>query len=353
LISLKKYLDMNPAVHAQPEPASSEQVKAALESYRSALLSIGKNGAHALPAVGSEMQQCLASLEKRLADNVTPATMKEVEAQVEQQLEQWGDRAATYFNSKTGEVKEILMVMARTAESVVERDKNYTGRFTDFTTRLRAIANLEDLTQVRASLMKGATELKTCVDQMAQDGQKLVAQLKAEVATYETKLKAAEDLAQHDALTGLSNRRGVEERIVSRIEQKKTFCVAVLDINGLKQVNDTHGHQAGDDLLKQFSQELKSGCGAVGAIGRWGGDEFMIVFDGDFSDSSTKIERLQKWVFGEYTLHLVPDSAEVRVNVDASIGLAQWTAGETMQQVIERADAVMYKEKQLAKKRKQ
>lgn len=353
MISLKKYLDMDPVSPMPPEPPSSELTEAALEAYRAALLAMGKSSVQAVPVVGSEMQQALAAQEKRLAGNISPSLVKEVETQVEQQLQQWGGRTEEYFKGKAKEVKELLMVMARTSESLVERDKGYTGRFSDFTTRLRTIANLEDLTQVRASVVQGANELKNCVDQMAQDGQKLVAQLQAEVATYETKLKAAEDLALRDALTALSNRRGVEERIASRIAEKKTFCVAVLDINGLKQMNDRHGHLAGDNLLKQFSQELKSGCGTVGALGRWGGDEFIIVYDSDFRSSTVQLERLQKWVFGEYTIQPGPDSAGVKVKVDASIGLAEWAPGETLQQVIEHADAAMYKEKQLAKKRKQ
>lgn len=353
MISLKKYLDMAPDKPVPGGLPASELLAAALESYRAALLAMGKSSVQACPAIGSDLQQGLAALEQRLSEASTPAQIKETEDQATAQLQQWGGRTEEYFKTKANEVRELLIVIASTAESVGERDKSYAGQFNQFTTQLRTIANLEDLTQVRSALVQGATELKTCVDQMAQDSHKLVKQLQAEVSTYETKLKAAEDLALRDSLTGLSNRRNVEERIASRIARKQLFCVAVLDVNGLKQVNDRHGHLAGDSLLKQFSQELRSGCGSSGVIGRWGGDEFIIVLDNDLSGAKVQIERLQKWVFGEYTLQPGPGSAEIKVRVDASVGLAQWAADETMQQVIERADAAMYKEKQLARKRRQ
>ena len=355
MISLKKYLDMDPNKLPPPpsEPLPDELLASVLASYRSVLASMGKNGVQACPAVGSDLLQGLASLEQRLAKNITPVMVKETETKVTEQLDQWGGRAEEYFKTKADEVKELLLVMAKTVESVAERDKGYTNQFTQFTTRLRNMANLEDLTQVRASLLKNANELKSCVDQMAQDSNKLVAKLQAEVSTYENKLKAAEDLALRDPLTNLSNRRNVEERLEWRITRQQTFCVAMLDVNGLKQVNDKYGHLAGDNMLKQFSQELRSGCRSTDVLGRWGGDEFIIIMDADSAGAQAQVDRLRKWVFGEYTIKTGAGPDEVKVSVDASVGLAQWKAGETMQQIIERADAIMYKEKQEAKKQRQ
>ena len=83
-------------------------------------------------------------------------------------------------------------------------------------------------------------------------------------------MRAVEELAFGDSLTGLaSNRHNIEERIQGRISNRQTFCIVSIDLNGLKQVNDTHGHPAGDNLLKQFSQELRSNLGSSGMAGRW------------------------------------------------------------------------------------
>ena len=118
---------------------------------------------------------------------------------------------------------------------------------------------------------------------MTEDGQSLVKQLQTEVSSYETKLKAAEELVMRDELTGLSNRRNVEERIESRIAKGMPFCVVILDLDKFKSVNDGHGHLAGDSLLKQFSKELRSSSRSVDTVGRWGGDEFILVLDCDFA----------------------------------------------------------------------
>jgi diguanylate cyclase (GGDEF)-like protein len=316
-----------------------------LDCYRSALLAMGEGGVRACPAVGSNLQQSLATLEHQLTAKVTTSLMAATEAQVEQELQQWGEHSAEYLKAKATEVKELLLMLARTAESIGERDQRYTSHFNKITAQLQTIADLEDLAQVRSSLVKQATELKTYVVQMEQDSKKSVAQLRAEVTTYETKLKAAEELAQHDSLTGLANRRNVEERIEWRIAHSQVFCVVMVDLDDFKQVNDTHGHPAGDDLLRQFSQELRTNIRSTDIVGRWGGDEFIIVLDSDLATAKSQIERVQKWALGEYAVQSLTNPNKPKVQVEASIGMVQWQAPQTMQELIALADAAMYQEK--------
>lgn len=352
MISLKKYLDMDPSEPSSPSPQPdlNELSSVILESYRSALLAMGKSGARAFPTAGSDLQQSLASLENRLAANVTASLVKETETQVEEQLLQWGGCTADYFKTKTNEVKELLIVLARTAESMGERDHRYANHFSEFRAQLQTIADLEDLAQVRSTLVRQANDLKTYVDQMAQDSRESVAQLQAEVSTYETKLKAVEQLASQDSLTGLSNRRKVEERIEWRIAHQQVFCVVILDLDRFKPVNDTYGHSTGDNLLQQFSQELRSNARATDIVGRWGGDEFIMVLDCDLNTAMSRVERIQKWVLGEYTIQPAAGAKEAKVKLNASIGIAQWQSGETRQGLIARADSAMYREKALTKK---
>jgi diguanylate cyclase (GGDEF)-like protein len=345
VISLKKYLDMEPGTPSSPEPDFSELAPAILAAYRSALLTMGKSGARACPGVGSDLQQNLATLEQRLSAQLTALLLKQTEAEVEEQLLRWGGQGAEYFKTKAKEVKELLLVLARTAESIGERDERYANHFNQFRAELQTIADLEDFAHVRSSLVRQAAELKTYVDQMAQDSRESVAQLQAEVSTYESKLKVAEQRALHDPLTGLANRRTVEERIDWRISDQQVFCVVMLDLDGFKRINDTYGHATGDNLLQQFSKELRSNIRSTDIVGRWGGDEFVVILDCDLNTATFQVERVRKWVLGEYTIQTAEDSGKIKVRIDASIGIAQWQAGQTMQALVARADSAMYREK--------
>ena len=74
-------------------------------------------------------------------------------------MERWGGRSAEYLVAKANDAKELLLALAHTAQSVGERDKRYTSQFSEFTSRLRTIADLENLGQVRASLVQEANKL--------------------------------------------------------------------------------------------------------------------------------------------------------------------------------------------------
>lgn len=345
--SLKSGLKSMLSAKASSHP-SSDLTAIILDSYRAALLAMGKSGARACPAVGGGLQQTLAGLEDRLSAELTTLLVKDTETEVEERLLQWGGCTAEHFKTKTNEVKELLIVLAGTAKSMGERDQRYTTQFNKFTEQLQAIGDLEDLSQVRASLVARATELKGYVDQMAEDSRKSVAHLQEEVTTYEAKLKEVEQVALQDALTGLANRRKVEERIEWRIAHQQVFCVAILDLERFKQVNDTYGHPAGDNLLQQFSQELQSNSRSTDIVGRWGGDEFIIVLDGDLNAAKSQLDRVQKWALGEYTIKLAGQSNPAKIAVGASMGLTQWQPGQTLQQLIAAADSSMYGEKALA-----
>ena len=340
MISLKKYLDMDLS-------EENELLSTTLECYRSVLLAMGKSGSRACPGVSSDLPQKLVELSTGLSGDLSPKLMAETEKNVEAGLQQWSDRSSEYFKAKANELKELLMVLASTAESLAERDQRYAGQFTEFTSQLQTIANLEDLSQVRAALVKGAAQLKNRIDQMVQDSRKSVDQLRAEVTNYECKLKAVEELAVRDSLTGLVNRRGVEECIAWRISHNQPCCIMILDLNGFKLVNDRHGHAAGDSLLKQFSHELLSHTRTSDVVGRWGGDEFIVVLEGNMTGVNAQIDRIRKWVFGKYALQLGAGNDELKIDLSASIGTARWEPGQTTQQLVEVADAAMYREKHL------
>lgn len=345
MISLKKYLEMDGT--ERPDEISIRRLLAVcLEGYRSVMQSVGENANRVCPAFGGELNRGMLELAGRLSDEATPESVAEISKNADAQLESWGERGAQYLNTKTAEIKELLIVLARTAASVGEKDQHYASQFNQFTTNLRAISNLEDLTQIRASLVQQANELKNYVDRMEQDSDRLVQQLRSEVNTYEEKLKKVEELAVRDPLTGLANRRNLEERIGARILRNTRFCVVMLDLNRLKLVNDRYGHPAGDSLLKQFAQELRSAIRASDDVGRWGGDEFLLVIDGDEDAAKVQVERLRRWIFGKYTVPWNAGAAEVEL--DASVGVAQWREGETLASVVQRADAAMYEQKKSA-----
>jgi len=332
MISIKKFIERN----------ADELLRATLDSYRSALEAIGDSAAEACPPTGSALRQNLFELEAALSAESAGA-LQETGRKVEAQIARWGADAADYFKQRAGEIKELMVILARAAELTGERDQRYSHQFRDFTGRLEAIADLHDLVAIRDSLLKSAKDLEHSAEAMAEESQKSLARMRQDLSEYQTRLDDAERLAGQDPLTGLDNRRRVEASIERHIEMGKPFSILLLDLNEFKKVNDTCGHLAADDLLKQFSAELKSGFRSTDVVGRWGGDEFVVVLDGGMDAAEAQTDRISRWVFGDYQLRV--GSASRKITVSAAIGTAEWQPGDSPRTLLERADAAMYREK--------
>ncbi|MGH9606722.1 MAG: GGDEF domain-containing protein [Terracidiphilus sp.] len=348
MISLKKYLDSDFAVPVEDNEAEEMGIlPAALAAYGSALVQMGNTSVEACPGLGDGLKQELSRLGEELSAKMSREAVESTDKGVQTELQEWGRHTARHYREKAGEVKELLLVMARTAEGVGARDQRCAGQMNAVTDRLKAIVSLEDLTEIRASIVTSAAELKSSIESMAAEGKAAMKKLREQVSVYEAKLEAAEELASRDALTRVRSRLYVEGQIERRMAAPGSFCVAIVDIDGFKRVNDELGHVVGDEVLKQFAGELKSACRSTDTIGRWGGDEFLVLLDCGLEEAGERTERVKKWVCGSYTVQT--GSGARKLDVGASIGLAERVAGETMKDLLARADGAMYKEKPAAR----
>ena len=325
------------------EEDAEHLLRTTLNSYHAALNTVGEAAAQACPAAGEDLQSALQNLSAALANPVSELEVAGITQAVQDALKSWAENAFRLFQRRTEEMQDVLLMAGMAAEQVGERDKRYTKRFTEFSERLQSTSKLSDVTAIRQSLGQHTADIKSYVAQMVKDSDGTIAQLRAQIASYESKLEEMEHIASEDPLTGLSNRRKVERHIETRIRSEKVFSVISLDLNGFKKLNDTYGHLAGDDLLKQFATELRTVFRAHDVIGRVGGDEFIVLVDGDLAVASARLERIRRWVNGSYAVKGNPDAP--KVNVSAAVGAAQWNPGESMRDVLGRADAAMYADK--------
>ena len=345
MISLKKYLDNDSPVAVEPEVSGI--LSATLTAYGSSMLAMGNCSMDACPALGIELKRSLTELREKLAPGMSVAEVESTGLAMQTQLADWGQHAARHYRDKAAEVREILLTMARAGEAVGARDQRSAGQMSDVTARLSRIATLEDISEIRVSIEKGAADLKSAIERMTAEGKTAQQELRKRITVYQTRLEEAEELASRDALTGVRNRMCLESMIESRIQSHAEFCVAMIDLNNFKKVNDSYGHLAGDELLQQFAAELGSACRSTDIIGRWGGDEFVIVVDRGLAGATEQIDRLRKWVCGDYTVK--GKSGMMKLRLDATIGLAEHVPEDSLQVLMERADAAMYRLKEASR----
>ena len=159
--------------------------------------------------------------------------------------------------------------------------------------------------------------------------------------------------ARTDALTGLYNRREFELRLAEEHRRAaryaKPYALMMLDIDHFKQVNDTHGHPAGDVVLKTLANILRKQLRDVDLAARYGGEEFVVVFPEISGEAAKKVaERARRAIAA--TPFRLPDGREIGVMV--SIGVSSYPKdADTPQGVVERADRALYAAKEAGRNR--
>lgn len=156
-----------------------------------------------------------------------------------------------------------------------------------------------------------------------------------------------EQYAKVDSLTGLHNRRWIDEvlpRLVSRCHQsRRVLSVAMVDVDHFKRFNDTHGHQAGDQALRALGQVLTQHLRPNDVAARYGGEEFLVVLaDAEFEEAAMVAERLRQAVEIRPLMHT--DGTELP-SITISLGVTQLASGQAAETLISRADAALYRAK--------
>lgn len=155
-------------------------------------------------------------------------------------------------------------------------------------------------------------------------------------------IEQLKELAIRDQLTSLPNRRYIESYLHSRISDSRKFeipfGIVFMDIDHFKNVNDTYGHNIGDEVLKMISETFKSCVRKNDIVGRWGGEEFIGVFTGITINELSKISENIRMLIENSRLTF--DGGELSVTI--SIGSTMFSGEELMDEMIRRADENMY-----------
>jgi diguanylate cyclase (GGDEF)-like protein len=174
--------------------------------------------------------------------------------------------------------------------------------------------------------------------------------LRRQKAELQDALARIQELAHRDELTGLANRRHMAALIEAERERCERLggrlCLAVLDIDRFKRINDTHGHPTGDRVLGAFAKEAQAALRSTDVLARWGGEEFMLLMpDTPLTAARLSVERLRTRVEAMRVEHGAGQGAEP-LAFTLSAGVVELQRGERPVEAIARADRALYQAKQ-------
>ncbi len=174
--------------------------------------------------------------------------------------------------------------------------------------------------------------------------------LEFRLAAVTERAEASRNAAFHDLLTGLPNRALFNDRLEHGLAQAKrhgrNLAVMFIDLDGFKKINDTYGHDAGDDVLKTIAIRLTASTREDDTVSRHGGDEFLYLLTeiGDEADVRAIAEKIIESI--ELPFHITVDGAKIDATISASIGIAIFPKdASTAHDLIKSADKAMYQAK--------
>ncbi|PKO33500.1 MAG: GGDEF domain-containing protein [Betaproteobacteria bacterium HGW-Betaproteobacteria-7] len=260
---------------------------------------------------------------------------------------------ASLFDAKEA-IKQMLAGFIDHLANFADATSEYHDKIEACAEKISAADDITSLENVLGDVMRETRTIQLNAlrsrDELRSTQQK-VQESEARIRELEHELEATSELVRHDQLTGALNRRGLDEIFAKEIGRAKrhdtVLCVGLLDIDNFKKLNDSLGHEIGDQALIHLATVCKETLRPQDTVARYGGEEFIIVLpETSLDDAIAALTRLQRELTRKFFLH-----GNDKVLITFSAGVTQMEEADTQTTVVKRADAAMYEAKRSGKNR--
>ena len=336
--------------------AEAEDHDKALESLGRILRCLGR---HSFDLEDRSEEEIEKEFERWAMHVLVGASIRDEEAESEEGSlrRDWGELAKfvnrhrqqekNYINRNLQDVRNVLWEFTNTVGRAIVEDQESDQQVDNYLVQLRSATEGGSFNEVKQALLSVVQGMNSVIDERKKRQQQRIKRLGEKLRAVEQELGSARKEMVLDPLTRLYNRGALHlqlERTASVSFFSETpACVFMVDIDRFKQVNDTHGHPAGDAVIQQLADRLVSTFPRkTDFVARYGGEEFCVLLPG------ANLELCQR--LGDRLLEGVRREAfryqEISIPATVSVGVAELMPGETVPTWLERADRALYRAKE-------
>ncbi|HEX5330905.1 diguanylate cyclase [Sulfuricurvum sp.] len=309
-----------------------------------------------VPSIAPTMDNATIALSQKLQANPAYIDTDECEKELKTAIAMRIALDKKSVEEMVNALNTLLGKLSTQLIELIERSENSTTEIREVKRDLEALEENKptDFKTAHKRLYTIATTLEEKVEVLSKDlkvHNEKVSQMGKKIADLESELAQATQASREDFLTKLFNKRAIEEYLnLKEAEYERhghSFCVAMLDLDHFKAVNDTYGHEAGDAVLIAFSKILKLEARTSDIVGRFGGEEFLAILgDTDLNGGKVFCEKVRAHVEQAHFMY-----QGQRIAVSVSIGVAQRSDYPSLKALVNGADERLYDAKHKGRNR--
>jgi len=308
---------------------------------------------HGLLEKGSWLSSQISAVQELITGPISKTSLADATKTLKEVIYKQGLLKNTLSEEKVT-AKNLMLTFVDRLSAMVSTTDNYHKTITGFSQQISQASDISDLNSVLTGIMNATKEAQDEAlrsrDEMINARQEMQ-KAEARIQALESQLVHMGELVREDQLTGSLNRRGMDEsleREVLNAERRNTpLCIALLDLDDFKRINDTHGHATGDEVLVHLVNVVKETLRKLDVIARFGGEEFLVLLpETEPAEAMQIITRVQR----ELTKRIFMHNTQ-RLLITFSAGVAYRAPSENQADLIKRADVALYKAKNAGKNR--
>lgn len=299
------------------------------------------------------LQGQIAVVQTIISSPLEKALIKDAEKSLKEIIFKQGTLKHSLSEAKHN-FKQMIQIFVERLSDMSDSTGNYQNKVENYADRLAKTDDIAQINVIVENLMHDTRIMQTDIlrskDAM-EEQQQNVALAEAKIRQLERELSDLSDKVRIDQLTGVLNRRGLEDAFLKEVSRAQRgeglLSVALLDIDNFKKLNDTLGHDAGDKALQHLASVVKETIRPTDVVARFGGEEFVILLPNTpLNEGVEAVVRLQRELTKKFFLH-----NNERLLVTFSAGVALFKREEDQASVLQRADKAMYLAKKSGKNR--
>jgi len=303
----------------------------------------------------SEFAAEIKDFREQIARSTHDQETRRLTAAAVRACEQFLRKSRHFYTTREQDLRELIGILRETARHVAADNSDFHAAMRAITERFGGMSKINDIRELKQQVAHEASTLRRTLESKQKRDEEVVSALTERVETLQKNLTQATEQLSLDPLTKITN-RGAFDRAIGRAvthprRANVPLSLAMLDVDHFKRINDTYGHLIGDRVILCVAQWITAAVRPTDLVARYGGEEFVVILeDADLSAAEERFRRVLQQM-ADRSFEYQADGETRAVRFTMSCGVAQFKAGESAQELVQRADQALYDAKKSGRNR--